>query len=80
MENVVDDSAVSEIYTNEQRVASKRMLSVHFYSEPSLCGGFSVTFSMLHPSILALLSLKNVDALLWEAVSLTNTGSLSKIS
>lgn len=50
------------------------------YSEPSLCKGISVNFSVLHRSILALPSF-NVDDLLWrQRGPFSNTESLSNVS
>lgn len=50
------------------------------FSEPGLCDGTSVNFSVLHRSILALPSL-NVDDLLWRPRGpFSNTEPLSNVS
>lgn len=71
--------AIGQICTNRQETASKVILLIQLYSEPSLCEDFSVNFSMHHRSILALLSV-NVGDLLWrQRGSFSDTESLSNI-
>lgn len=72
--------AIGQICTNRQKAASKVTLFMQFYSEPSLCEDFSVNLSMLHHSILALLSVY-VDDLLWrQRGSFPDTEALGNIS